>query len=96
MDGTPWARAQKLQAKRGDVLIAIAQLKDRQQLGAVKVDPAKIGAFCRAMKDRIADQHNEAGRSAPLHACLARPAGFEPTTPWFVGDLTQFVVLRNQ
>ena len=28
--------------------------------------------------------------------CLARPAGFEPTTPWFVGDLGQFVVLVNQ
>jgi hypothetical protein len=27
---------------------------------------------------------------------LARPAGFEPTTPWFVGDLGQFVVVRNQ
>jgi hypothetical protein len=28
--------------------------------------------------------------------CLARPAGFEPTTPWFVGDLGKFVVLGNQ
>jgi hypothetical protein len=27
---------------------------------------------------------------------LARPAGFEPTTPWFVGDLGKFVVLGNQ
>ena len=28
--------------------------------------------------------------------CLARPAGFEPTTPWFVGDSGQFVGFRNQ
>jgi hypothetical protein len=27
---------------------------------------------------------------------LARPAGFEPTTPWFVGDLGQFVVAGYQ
>jgi hypothetical protein len=27
---------------------------------------------------------------------LARPAGFEPTTPWFVGDSGQIVVLANQ
>jgi hypothetical protein len=27
---------------------------------------------------------------------LARPAGLEPTTPWFVGDSGQFVVAENQ
>ena len=28
--------------------------------------------------------------------CLARPAGFEPTTPWFVGISHQIVVFINQ
>jgi hypothetical protein len=27
---------------------------------------------------------------------MARPAGLEPTTPWFVDDLGHFVVLGNQ
>jgi hypothetical protein len=27
---------------------------------------------------------------------VARPAGFEPTTPWFVGDLVQIDVFKNQ
>ncbi len=62
MDDTLRARAQKLQAKRGEILSEMAKLKDRQ-LTSVQVDPARIDAFCKALKERLIDSNSGLGKA---------------------------------
>ena len=46
-------RAQKLQARKSEIQIEMAELKDRQQLGAIKANMPKIETFCAALKQRM-------------------------------------------
>lgn len=62
MDDTLRSRAQKLQAKRGEILTEMAKLKDRQ-LTSVHVDPARIDAFCKALRDRLIDSSSGLGKA---------------------------------
>jgi DNA invertase Pin-like site-specific DNA recombinase len=57
------ARVHKLEARRSDVLIHIAKLKDQQQLASVKVAPARINAFCKALRDRLTDVDSGLGKA---------------------------------
>src|SRR5712692_10892468 len=58
------------------------------------------GAARRAEKAAWANRGQmKKGRLAPFPnflICLARPAGFEPTTPWFVGAKRSIADLKNQ
>ena len=57
------ARAHQLEAKKGQAFIEMAKLKDRQELGSIKVEPARIDAFCKVLKDRIADPDAGLGKA---------------------------------
>jgi site-specific DNA recombinase len=63
MEDTLRVRAQKLQARRNDTLSAMAKLKDQQQLASAKVDPSRIDAFCKALKDRLTDTSSGLGKA---------------------------------
>jgi branched-chain amino acid transport system substrate-binding protein len=63
MDETLRARAQKLQARRGEVLLEMAKLKDRRQFDAQKINPASIDAFCKALKARLIDVQSGLGKA---------------------------------
>ncbi len=63
MDDTLRARAQKLQARRAEVLVELAKLKDRQHLASVNIAPAKIDAFCKVLKDRLTDSNSGLGKA---------------------------------
>ena len=57
------AHVQRLQARRQDVLLGLAQARDRARMGLEKIDPAKIGAFCEALKDRLRDPASGFGKA---------------------------------
>jgi DNA invertase Pin-like site-specific DNA recombinase len=57
------ARAHKLEAKRGDVLIEMAKLKCQQELASVRLDPARIDAFCNALSHRLTDVNSGLGKA---------------------------------
>jgi site-specific DNA recombinase len=63
MDDTLRARAQKLQGRRQDVLLELAQAQDRARIGLKKIDPAMVDAFCLALRDRLADPTSGFGRA---------------------------------
>ncbi|MGB8436612.1 MAG: recombinase family protein [Burkholderiales bacterium] len=63
MDELLRARAQKLQARRQDVLLELAQAHDRARIGLQKIDPAKIDTFCQALKDRLTDPTSGFGKA---------------------------------
>ena len=46
MDDSLRVRAQRLKARREEILLEIAKLDDRRQLSLQKVSPAKVDAFC--------------------------------------------------
>ena len=62
-DDTLRARAHKLQARRQDTLVEIAKLEDQARLGSIRLDPARIEAFCRLLKDRLTDPNSGLGKA---------------------------------
>jgi len=63
MDELLRTRAQRLQARRQDVLLELAQAQDRARIGLQKIDPAKIDTFCQALKDRLTDPMSGFGKA---------------------------------
>jgi site-specific DNA recombinase len=62
-DDTLRARAHKLQARRNEALTAIAKLEDQARLASIRIDPAKIDAFCKLLKDRLTDADSGLGKA---------------------------------
>jgi site-specific DNA recombinase len=62
-DDTLRARAQKLQARRAEILLEMATLKDRRQLAVQKIDTGKVEAFCEALKARMTDAQSGLGKA---------------------------------
>src|SRR6267142_459534 len=63
MDDVLRTRTQKLQARRGEALIEMARLRDRQQLASVKIDASKVEAFCNALRGRLTDLDSGLGKA---------------------------------
>lgn len=49
------ARAQKRKARREEILLELAKLEDARPLTMQDFTPARIDAFCRAVKARFTD-----------------------------------------
>ena len=62
-DDTLRARAQKLQARRNEVLIELAKIQDRKSLGIAKISPNKIKLFCDVLKARLTDPQTDMGKA---------------------------------
>ena len=61
MDDTLRSRAQKLHAQRGEALLEMAKLEDRNRQGVPKMDASKIQAFSKVLEDRLKDVRNGFG-----------------------------------
>jgi site-specific DNA recombinase len=63
MDDSLRVRAQRLKARREEILLEIAKLDDRRRLSLQKVSPVKVDAFCRALKKRLTDPASGLGKA---------------------------------
>ncbi len=68
IDETLQTRAQKLKARRREVLTEMAKLRDRQALAVRRVNADTVKAFCAALKDRFHDPASFLGNSVPAPA----------------------------
>ena len=63
IDETLQTRAQKLKARRSEVLTEMAKLRDRQALAVRRVNADTVKAFCAALKDRFNDPASGLGKA---------------------------------
>ena len=63
IDETLQTRAQKLKARRSEVLTEMAKLRDRQALAVRRVNAETVKAFCAALKDRFNDPTSGLGKA---------------------------------
>ena len=63
LDETLQTRAQKLKARRSEVLTEMAKLRDRQALAVRRVNAETVKAFCAALKDRFNDPASGLGKA---------------------------------
>ena len=63
IDETLQTRAQKLKARRSEVLTEMAKLRDRQALAMRRVNADTVKAFCAALKDRFNDPTSGLGKA---------------------------------
>ncbi len=63
LDSTLQERSQKLQARRQDVLVASAALRDKWTIPATKLTPGHIAKFTQALRERLLDTSSGFGKA---------------------------------
>ncbi len=63
LDSTLQERSQKLQARRQDVLVASAALRDKWNIPATKLTPGHIAKFTQALRERLLDTSSGFGKA---------------------------------
>ncbi len=63
LDSTLQERSQKLQARRQDVLVASAALRDKWNIPATKLTPKHIEKFTQALRERLLDTGSGFGKA---------------------------------
>lgn len=63
LDDTLRGRAQKLRARKEEVGLERAKLKTRKQMAIQKFDDRSIEAFCRELKEKLADPASRFGKA---------------------------------
>ena len=63
IDSTLQERAQEHKARRDEILIEIARLKQKKEMPLSKLSPEKIMAFCTALKERFLDKATNFGKA---------------------------------
>jgi DNA invertase Pin-like site-specific DNA recombinase len=63
LDTTLQGRSQKLQARRQDILVAIASLREKWQLPLSTITPAQVERFARALQTRLLDTASGFGKA---------------------------------
>ncbi len=63
LDTTLQERSQKLQARRQDVLVASAALRDKWEIPLHKLTPAHVQKFTRALRERLLDTASGFGKA---------------------------------
>ena len=63
MDETLRARAQGLQARRQEILLAIAAKKDRASIALKHISPQRVATVCRALRERLLDVSSGFGKA---------------------------------